>query len=124
MRRYRTATYRIRPLSICPATLRSACAWLLEKVACVWSGAWAGNVRTGPFTDTAAFLRKATQTIQKAAKQLLQYNDGLRLLVLNVQSPDATFPHDIGIKLRELVIHESGGAVHAILLLHHYFIEG
>lgn len=82
-----------------------------------------GHHPNGPFTDRVAFLSKATDAIQKGVAQLSLYNDGMRLLVLNVQSPDAMFAHEIGIELQEIVATTSNGSVDLILLHHHSFIE-
>ena len=82
-----------------------------------------GHHPVGPFTDRVAFLGKATTVIQKGVAQLSSYNDGMRLLVLNVQSPDAMFTHEIGIELQEIVAKTSNGSVDLVLLHHHSFIE-
>jgi hypothetical protein len=82
-----------------------------------------GDHPIGPFTDTTAFIRKATETIRKGIAQLSVCGEGLRLLVLNIQSPDAMFAHEIGIELQKIVTAVSRGSAHSILLHHHSFIE-
>ena len=82
-----------------------------------------GDYPWGPFTEEEAFFKKATATIRKAVSQLSQYPEGIRMLAMNVESPDGIFSGDVGMRLQQLVKEESQGAVECILFHHHRFLE-
>ncbi len=57
-----------------------------------------GDEPWGPFTNPSALLKKATEKIRDGIRQLSNYPAALRILALNIQSPDATFSNDVGIQ--------------------------
>ena len=82
-----------------------------------------GDHPDGPFTKPEAFLRNATDKIVEGLGQLLRYDDAVRILAINVQSPDAIFTNDVGVELQRIVRNKSGGRVDCVLLHHHHFLE-
>ena len=61
--------------------------------------------------------------VGSASVQLSQYPEVVRMLAINVKSPDGMFSSDVDIKLPELVKEASQGAVECILFQHHRFLE-
>ncbi len=77
----------------------------------------------GPFTESRGLLNKATAHIRKAIGQLSQDETSLKILAINIESPDAAFSTDIGLELQQLVKQESQGSVQCVLFHHHRFLE-
>lgn|SRR5271157_334795 len=82
-----------------------------------------GDHPWGPFTQPEGLLNKATAHIRKAINQLSQYPEAIRIVAINVESPDGEFSTDIGLELQHLVDRESQGKVECILFHHHRFLE-
>jgi hypothetical protein len=82
-----------------------------------------GDHPWGPFTKDDRFFSKATSKIQQGIGQLSSCPSSMRILALNIQTPDAVFPADYGIRLQEIVRHESNGTVDCILFYFNHYIE-
>jgi hypothetical protein len=82
-----------------------------------------GDYPWGPYTNEEKFFEKATSTIRQGITQFSNYPDATHILALNVQSPDAMFPSDYGLRLQEIVERESSGTVHCLLFHLNHFVE-
>jgi len=82
-----------------------------------------GDHPWGPFTKDERFFSKATSKIQQGIGQLSSCPSSTRILALNIQTPDAVFPADYGIRLQKIVRHESNGTVECILFSFNHYID-
>lgn len=82
-----------------------------------------GSMDWGPFTKTDRFYSHAAEKIRKGVEQLRTRSDRKSLLVLNVESPDGTLDSDVVLKLREIVLAESSGAVEGAFLFQYCWLE-
>ncbi len=76
---------------------------------------------SGPYVDHDRFMAKVSSTIRAGLKQLAS-RDGIRVLGLNIMSPDATITSSWLQEIRDIVASESRGTVECELTFHFGYI--
>jgi hypothetical protein len=74
-----------------------------------------GHLPIGPFRDAKAFLCKVSDTVSNGISQLASCSCQLKVLAVNISTPDYTLPDDWALRVKEMVYEESEGRVECLV---------